>query len=255
LWQRARAPLLVLVILVAIWETVYRLHVFPSIAFAGPLDVARALLRLARDGELLTALKYTLTRLGFSFLLSMAIGGLLASLMILLAPFRRGVEPLMLGLQSLPGLVWVPLAILWFGYSDNALYFVTVIGSVFAVTMGFVDAFSAVPPLYAKAARNMGVRGVGLLLRVTVPAATPQLVSAAKVGWSFSWRSLVGAEIIIPSLGGLGFLLDQGRTNLNESQVFAIMVNVLVIGIVIDRLLFASLERSVRRRWGLTGRR
>src|SRR5207302_4064371 len=120
-------------------------------------------------------------------------------------------------------------------YRDAGILFVTVIGSVFSIAMGFADSFATVPPLYHKAARNMGVQGSRLLLRVTVPAATPQLVTAAKVGWSFAWRSLIGAEIIFASLGGLGFLLDQGRNYFDVAQVFATMILLIAIGVVIER--------------------
>ncbi len=250
-WARVRPPLIVLAVLVLAWEAAHRLHLYPDFLFPGPLDAARSLVALARSGQLLPSLTATLTRLGISFLLSLVLGAILAALLVLIPWLRRGVQPLLLGLQSLPGIAWVPVALLWFGFSENALYFVTVIGSVFAITMGFVDAFSLVPPLYAKAGRNMGVSGVRLLVRVTIPAATPHLVSSAKVGWSFAWRSLIGAEIVFASVG-LGFLLNQGREFLNVAQVFGTMVAVLVLGSAFERLLFARLERFVRRRWGLT---
>src|SRR5436309_3057443 len=83
---------------------------------------------------------------------------------------------------------------------------------VFAVTVSFADALRTVPPVYLKAARNMGSDGMDLILRVTVPAALPHLISAAKIGWSFAWRSLIGAEVIFATVG-LGFLVNQGRDN------------------------------------------
>lgn len=253
-WQKLQPPALVVLLLLLAWELADRFAKYPVGTFAGPWETARSLWYLVETDQLLTALKATLRRLGVSFLLSLLIGAFMAAMMVLMAPVRRGVQPLLLGLQSLPGLAWIPVSILWFGYTETTLYFVTVIGSVFAVTMGFVDAFATVPPIYTRAARNMGLRGPALLLRVTVPAATPLLVSAAKVGWSFAWRSLVGAEIFFASLGGVGYLLNSGREFNDPAQIFASMVIVLVLGIVFDRLLFSNLERAVRRRWGLAER-
>lgn len=249
-WARARPPLIVLLVLLAAWEAAARLHLYPDFLFKGPLDAARSLVGLAQAGQLWPSLRATMVRLVLSFALSLLLGAVLAGLLVLLPWLRRGVQPLLLGLQSVPGIAWVPLAILWFGFHEEALTFVTVVGSLFSITMGFVDAFALVPPLYAKAGRTMGVKGASLLLRVTIPAATPHLLSSAKVGWAFAWRSLLGAEIVFASVG-LGFLLTQGREALNVAQVFGAMVLVILFGTVFDRLIFARLERRVRRRWGL----
>jgi NitT/TauT family transport system permease protein len=249
-WARLRPPLLVLAILLAVWEAVYLMRLYPAFLFPGPRQVGDSLVHLAQAGQLLPSLQATLKRLGLSFAISLGLGTLLSMVLILLPWLRRGLQPLLLGLQSLPGIAWAPLALLWFGYNESAILFVTVIESCFAIAMGFVDAFTLVPPLYLKAGRNMGVNGLQLLVRVTIPAATPHLVTAAKVGWSFAWRSLIGAEIVFATVG-LGFLLKQGQDVLNSPQVLGMMIMALVIGSVFDRLLFARLERAVRRRWGL----
>ncbi|MEA3203067.1 MAG: sulfonate transport system permease protein, partial [Thermoplasmata archaeon] len=250
--RRSPWPFLATVaVLVALWSVLHWLAIWPQLVFPGPLDVARSLARLARSGQLLPALESTFRRLGLSYALSLGLGGLIAAGLVLVPGFRGGVQPFLLALQSLPGLAWVPLALLWFGLREPAVLFVTVMGSVFSIAMGMADSFATVPPLYHKAARNMGVSGGRLLLRVTVPAATPHLLTAAKVGWSFAWRSLVGAEIIMPSVTvGLGFLLNQGRETFDVAQVFATMVVLVAIGVVIERVVFARLEVAIHKRWG-----
>lgn len=247
------APLVFVGLLLVTWEAAFRLHAGPDFLSAGPVGSARSILHLLASGQLVPSLQRTLTRLGIAYGLAIVAGGLLAALMMLVPLVRHALQPLFLGMQSMPGLAWVPPSLIWFGFTETSLIFVTLIGSVFAVTMGFVDAFATIPPLYEKAARNMGVRGVPLLFRVTVPAATPHLVTTAKVGWSFAWRSLLGAEIIFASVG-LGFLLNQGREFLDLAQVFGTMMVVLALGILFERLVFAALERTIRRRWGLAGR-
>jgi NitT/TauT family transport system permease protein len=243
--------LVTLAVLIAAWIAVHQLHVWPEYLFPGPLKVAQSIWHLAASGQLEPSLEATFRRLGIAYALALGVGGLLAASLVLLPPFRRGFQPFVLAMQSLPGIAWTPLALLWFGFRENALLFVTVVGSVFSMAMGFADAFATVPPLYHKAARNMGVRGWGLLTRVTVPAATPHLITAAKVGWSFAWRSLIGAEIVFASVG-LGFLLNQGREFLDVAQVFATMIVLLAVGVVVERIVFARLEKAVRRRWGLS---
>lgn len=251
--RRALPPLVGLVVLLSVWQFVHSLHIWRDFLFPAPIEVWRSLQQMAGDGLLWLALKVTIRRLFWGFGLSLAIGTLLASAFVLSPLLWQGMRPFLLGMQAMPGLAWIPLTIIWFGYHENAILFVTVIGSVFSITMGIADGFANAPPIYGKAARNMGASGAGLLFRVTIPAATPYLVLAAKTGWAFAWRSLVGAEIVIASLGGLGFLLQSGRDFGDVSQVMATMVIVLVLGMAIDRLVFARLEIWVRRRWGLDG--
>jgi NitT/TauT family transport system permease protein len=250
--RRSPLPFLVaVVIVVGVWAILHWLRLWSPFLFPGPLDVAKSLWHLATGGQLAPALKATFWRLGLSYALSLGLGAFIAAGLVLVPGFRGGVQPFLLAFQSLPGIAWVPVAVLWFSYKDTSILFVTVIGSVFSIAMGFADAFATVPPLYHKAARNMGVHGSRLLLRVTVPAATPHLVTAAKVGWSFAWRSLIGAEIVFTSLGGLGFLLNQGRDFFDVSQVFATMIVLIAIGVIIERVVFARVEYAVRKRWGL----
>ena len=152
---------------------------------------------------------------------------------------------------ALPSIAWVPLSIVWFGFSEASLLFVTIIGSLFAVTVSVADALRTVPPIYLKAARNMGCDGMDLILRVTVPATLPHLISSAKVGWSFAWRSLVGAEVIFATVG-LGFLVESASEAPNIAQVMAVMFVILVLGVLVDRVVFSRSQEWVSRRWGLT---
>ncbi len=240
---------LVAVGLLGLWELALRLQLWPQYLFPGPEEVGAALLGLWNRSLLPRGLGVTLYRLATGFLISLVLGFLLAFLMVHFAALGRGLQPFILGLQTFPSIAWVPLSILWFGFSEAALLFVTIVGSLFAITISFVDAFRTVPSTYLRAARNMGCEGTDLILRVTIPAALPHLVSAAKSGWSFAWRSLIGAEIIFAT-AGLGFLLNQGREFLDIPQVFAMMLTILFLGIIVDRLGFSKAQEWVGRRWG-----
>jgi len=166
---------------------------------------------------------------------------------------RRAVKPYLLGIQSLPGIAWVPFAILWFGYNENSLVFVTVIGSIFAVTIAFTDALALVPLHTLWAARTMGSHGLHLILRVGLPAALPNLVSGSKQCWAFAWRSLIGAEMVFASSSaiGLGHLLNTGRDFGDSSQVMAMMLCTLAVGALVEVILFSTMEKRFKRRWGL----
>jgi sulfonate transport system permease protein len=234
---------------IAIWEGIVRWGIWGPL-FPGPTEVVRALADFWNSTRLVRAIVATLRRLAVGFLISLVLGALLAFIMVRFTTFGRGIQPYILGLQTFPSLAWVPLSIIWFGFSETTLLFVTIIGSVFGVSISFADALRTVPPVYLQAARNMGSDGMDLILRVTVPAALPHLISAAKVGWSFAWRSLIGAEIIFATVG-LGFLLNTRATIPDIGGVMGVMLVILVIGIVVDQLAFSKIQEWASRRRGL----
>ena len=167
--------------------------------------------------------------------------------------FRDTVGVLALGLQALPSVCWVPLALLWFGQTEAAMLFVVVMGTIWSVAIATDGGVRTVPPIYLKAARTMGSQGLHTWLWVVLPAALPTIVGGMKQGWAFAWRSLMAAEIYVSVLTGfgLGHLLHYGRELFAMDQVIGIMLVVMAGGILVDRLLFGPVERFLRRRWGL----
>jgi NitT/TauT family transport system permease protein len=170
--------------------------------------------------------------LGSSKLLEETIGGLLVSL------------------QSLPSICWIPLAVLWFGLSEKAILFVVLMGSILSVTIAMEDGRKQMPRIYSMAGRNLGARGFRLFWSVLLPASLPYIVSGLKQGWAFGWRSLIQAEMIFLSLG-LGQLLMMGRDLSDMSQVIAVMVLIIALGYIVDGLVFKTIERHLQQRWGL----
>jgi NitT/TauT family transport system permease protein len=163
---------------------------------------------------------------------------------------------LAVSIQSLPSICWVPLAILWFSqYGDVApILFVTIMGSLFATVVTVADGLRNVPPIFARAGRTLGAKGPRLYFSVLLPAALPGIVSGLKVGWGFAWRSLMAAELIV-NIGGLGFLLQRDREFGEAEGVLATILVIIVIGIVVQDLLFKPVERKLQTLWGLTGSR
>ncbi|HHT9141409.1 MAG TPA: ABC transporter permease [Candidatus Tripitaka californicus] len=131
-----------------------------------------------------------------------------------------------------------------------AIAFVVVIGSLFVIIISTQDGVKHIPPLLVKNARLLGIEGWRLYWEVILPGALPAIVTGMKLGWSFAWRSLMGAELLFATLG-LGHLLNQGRVANDTSLLFAVMVVIVIIGLLVDHLIFATVERSIKRRWGL----
>jgi NitT/TauT family transport system permease protein len=158
---------------------------------------------------------------------------------------------LLVSLQSLPSICWWPLALLWFGLSQNAILFVVIMGSLLSVTLSMEDGRKQMPKIYSLAGRNLGASGFRLFWHVLLPASLPFLVSGLKQGWAFAWRSLITAEMLYLSLG-LGQVLMMGRDLNDMSSVIAVMILIIAIGYVVDGIVFKSMERHLQHRWGLT---
>jgi NitT/TauT family transport system permease protein len=239
-----------LVGLLALWELVAKLGTWPSYLFPDPFSVALSFGRMISDGRLGNAAVRSMLRLMQGYLISVSIGVPLGIGIARSSFLRMTLKPLVMGLQALPSICWLPLAILWFGLSDAAILFVVVMGSLLAISISTEDGVNSIQPQLILAAGTLGIRGLRFYGGVLVPAALPGIVTGLKLGWSFAWRALMAGELLFVS-GGLGQLLTAGRELLDVAQVVAVMIAIIVLGTLMDRLLFQTVEMRVRRRWGL----
>jgi len=240
-----------LVLLIS-WEIASRSGLYSPVLLPSPLNVLEYLWQSSTDGTLWTATLVTMKRLllgyGIGLLFGVPLGLFTARSRIL----QDTLGLLALGIQTLPSVCWVPLALLWFGQSEAAMLFVVVMGTLWSVLIATSDGVRAMPPIYLRAARTMGSSGLHTWIKVILPASLPYLVGGMKQGWAFAWRSLMAAEIFVTILTGfgLGQLLQYGRELLAMDQVVAVMAIIIVIGLLADRILFSPWERFFHRRWG-----
>jgi len=232
------------------WEVASELSLWPSFLFPSPVEVLQTLVQGFSDKTFVLGIAASLRRILIGYFISVFAGVLLGLAIGRNRFLKETVGSLILGLQTLPSVCWLPLALLWFGLNDSAMVFVVIMGAMLSITIATETGIRNVPPLLLRAGRNMGAGGVQLLLEVAIPAALPSIISGMKQGWSFAWRSLMAGELLYGSVG-LGNLLMVGR-ELNEmSQVLAVMLIIVLIGLCVDHLVFAILEGKMRRRWGL----
>lgn len=218
------------------------------------MKVGEALWQGIADGSLLYATGVSLRRVLIGYLISLSMG---VPLGILLARSRvadKTIGLLVMGLQALPSICWLPLALLWFGLNDTAILFVIVMGSLLTLSTSVRDGIKNISPTYLRAAQTMGTRPLSLYLEVLLPAALPSLLTGAKLGWAFAWRSLMAGELLFVSMG-LGHRLMMGRELADMSQVIAVMLVIIGLGLLTDNEIFGVLEDQVRERWGLSGQR
>ncbi len=236
------------------WECLARYGDISAVLLPAPSAVGEYLFAAAKDGTLLDAGLVTMKRLGLGYAVGIIIGipmGMLTARFVFL---KNTIGVLSLGLQTLPSVCWVPLAILWFGLTETAMLFIVVMGTVWAVILATEHGIRQIPPLYREAAATMGSSGFHLWLRVLAPASLPHIVSGTKQGWAFAWRSLMAAEIYITILTGFGIgaLLHNGRELHAMDQVVGLMLVIIVIGFAADKIIFSPWERFLHHRWGLT---
>ncbi len=236
--------------LLLLWQVIVNLNIWPSYALPGPVDVFHSLANGIASGQFIQASLVSLQRLAVGYAISLVLGTVLGVLVGRFQVVEETVGSLILGLQALPSVCWLPLAVLWFGLTEQAIIFVVVMGALFSITLGIESGIKNTPPIYLKAARTLGTRGQALYSQVILPAALPSIISGLKQGWTFAWRSLMAAELLYFTLS-LGNLLNNGRDLNDASQVVAVMLVIIAIGVAIDTLIFATLERSLRERWGL----
>jgi NitT/TauT family transport system permease protein len=217
-----------------------------------PVSVWQYLLGAAKDGTLLTAVVVTMRRLLLGYFAGVIVG---VPLGLLTARFKWASDTigvLGLGLQTLPSVCWVPMALIAFGQTEASMQFVVIMGTLWSVQISTDDGVRNVPPIYQRAAQTMGSRGLHTWIKVILPASLPFIISGVKQGWAFAWRSLMSAEIFVTILTGfgLGQLLQNGRDLNAMDQVLGIMLVIVVIGLLADKILFSPWERFVHRRWG-----
>jgi NitT/TauT family transport system permease protein len=240
----------------ASWEAAYRLIQWRASVFPAPSTLIAPLLALLRPVEafggtpLIDGVMVSLLRLIVGFTISIICGAIAGLLMWRSKPLDDFFGPVFLGLQTLPSVCWVPLAVLLIGLNERTVLFVVVMGSVWAIALAFRDGLRSIPPIYRRVGEMLGTGGWRMYRYVLLPASVPALASTLRLGFSFAWRSLMGAEVIVVvARHGLGYVLQIGRQK--ADWLVIAMVVMVIIGIAMDRLVFSVLERRIYQRFGL----
>lgn len=250
--RRWTTALLVFGALMAIWEWLVRAGVWSPVLVPSPVDVGKYLVASIQDKTLLEASYVTLKRLLLGYAVGLVFGLPLGLLIARFKFFQDTLGLLALGFQTLPSVCWAPMALLWFGQTETAMFFIVIMGSIWSITLAADAGVRNVPPIYARAAQTMGSRGLHTWLKVILPASLPFIASGMKQGWAFAWRSLMAAEIYITILTGfgLGHLLHYGRELHAMDTVIGIMIVIVLIGLLTDKILFSPFESFLHGRWG-----
>lgn len=253
LWALTWPKLAAITIVILLWQIVVWSGWRSEIVLPSPFTVFKRLGELIADGTVADAIGVTMRRALVGYAIALVIGMVIGGVLVSSSIARRAVGSLITGLQTMPSIAWFPLAIVLFKLSEGAITFVVVIGAAPSIANGLISGVDHVPPVLRRAGRAMGAGRWATLRHVVIPAAMPSFVGGLKQGWSFAWRSLMAGELLV-TLGvfSVGFLLSQFRTVNDYPAMIAMMIVILAIGILIDGILFAALDKWVRRRHGLS---
>jgi NitT/TauT family transport system permease protein len=253
-WSWLWPKLAALALLLGAWQATVWSGWQPDYVLPGPAPVFQRLAQDLRDSNFDIGIAITMRRAFSGYAIAVAIGSVAGILIARIAVLRRAIGSAIFGLQSMPSIVWFPVALLLFGLNEKAIFFVVILGAAPSIAGGLLSGVDHVQPLLIRVGRVMGARGMNLYRYVILPAALPSFVGGLKQGWAFAWRSLMAGEII--NVTGHQFAIGQqiqvARDFADMEQLLAIIVVIFVIGVVIDSL-FGSLDRVIRRRWGLLG--
>ena len=238
-------------ILAVIWEVTSRVSSLPDFMFPSLSQVLHTLYTGILSGQIMTAIFTSMSRLLIGFTIATVLGLFLGYLIWRSKLVEDTLGFLVTALQSIPSIVWFPLAIIWFGLNDFSILFIVTIGATWTMTINATSGFKNVPRLYQQVAKTLGSGGFHFLRTVIMPASVPQLISGLRIAWAFSWRALMAGELLGGG-GGLGYLLEMGRSLGQMDLVISVMIIIGVIGTIMDNLVFLRLERSVQNKWGIS---
>jgi NitT/TauT family transport system permease protein len=244
---------LLLVVLAAAWE-IYARSLNNPLLLPTLTDTAAALFRSAGSGELTRAATYTIDLL----LKGYAAGLFFAAILTALAQATRLgadlLETLTAMFNPLPSVALLPLALIWFGLGSGSVIFVLIHAVLWAVALNTHAGFRAVSPTLRMVGQNYGLSRAGYITRILVPAAFPSILTGLKVGWAFAWRTLIAAELVFGASsgsGGLGWYISEKKNQLLIPNVFAGLLTIIVFGLLVENIIFKTIENRTVRRWGM----
>ncbi|WP_045740018.1 ABC transporter permease [Actinoplanes rectilineatus] len=251
-WRSAWPKLLAITIAVLAWQAVVWAQWKPEYLLPGPGAVLTELLDIVSTPDFWSGVQLTLTRALSGFVLAVVIGTVVGVAVSRFAPLRAAIGSLITGLQTMPSVMWFPLAILLFQISESAILFVVVIGAAPSVANGLISGIDYVPRTWLRVGQVLGLKGVAKYRHLILPAALPSFISGLKQGWAFSWRSLMAGELLltVPGALSIGVRMQNARDLVDAQAVLSYIIVVLIIGIIIDAL-FNVADNAARKRWGL----
>ncbi|MBY0540273.1 MAG: ABC transporter permease subunit [Campylobacterales bacterium] len=243
----------ILLIIAIIWQ-VYAINLDNELMFPTFTDTLKGLYEVIYSGELIektfNSLKVLLVGYGIGILIA-------TTLTVLAITTRLGtdlLETMTSMFNPLPAIALLPLALLWFGLGNPSIMFVIIHSVTWPIALNIYSGFTGVSNTLRMVGRNYELTGLSFVFKILIPAAFPQILTGLKVGWAFSWRTLIAAELVFgvsSGSGGLGWFIFEKKNQLDINLVFAGLLTIIIIGVFIENVIFKFIEKRTVIKWGM----
>lgn len=251
-WLR---KVVVLIVLAGVWEA-YARYLDHDLLLPTFVDTVRSLFANLFAGELMLRIGTSLDVLITGYVAGLALAALLTLIAINNRVGTDFLEVMTAMFNPLPAIALLPLALIWFGLGKMTLVFVLVHSVLWAVTLNTYSGFQSVSATLKMVGRNYGLSHIAFITRILIPAAFPSILSGMKIGWAFAWRTLIAAELVFgvsASSGGLGWFIYESKNQLDIAAVFAGLLAIIIIGLIVENLIFRVVEQRTIVKWGMQG--
>jgi NitT/TauT family transport system permease protein len=243
----------ILVVLIVIWE-VYARWLNNSLLFPTFTETVQTFWRDIRSGVLINRTATSLQTLAIGYAFGLAFAAVFTTFAVASGIGTRILSTLTAMFNPLPAIALLPLALIWFGLGTPSLVFVIIHSVLWAVALNTLSGFRSVPETLRMSGRNLGLRGARYVGLILIPAAFPSILAGLKIGWAFAWRTLVAAELVFgvsSRSGGIGWYIFEARNDLDTPTVFSGLLTVILIGLLVESVIFRSIEARTVNLWGM----
>lgn len=251
--QASLRKIALVILLAAIWQG-YAVYLDNGLLFPSFTDAAGAFIKNLSNGVLEEHIWVSIHVLVFGYALGVVLAGILTSLAVATKIGTDLLEIMTAMFNPLPAIALLPLAMIWFGLGEAALVFVIVQSVIWAVALNTYSGFRSVSPTLRMIGRNYGLSQFGYICKILIPAAFPNILAGLKISWAFAWRTLIASELVFgvsSGSGGLGWFIYEAKNSLDIPSVFAGLLTIVIIGLLVDNLIFRVIENQTVRRWGV----
>lgn len=245
--------LTILVTLIVIWE-LYARWLNNGLLFPTFTETIRTFSKDIANGVLIDRTMTSLRTLAIGYALGLALATVLTTIAVASTAGTRVLSTLTAMFNPLPAIALLPLALIWFGLGTPSLVFVIIHSVLWAVALNTLIGFRGVPETLRMSGRNVGLKGARYVGLILIPAAFPSILAGLKIGWAFAWRTLVAAELVFgvsARSGGIGWYIFEARNDLDTATVFSGLLAVILIGLVVESVIFRAIEARTVNLWGM----
>ncbi|MDR3115660.1 MAG: ABC transporter permease subunit [Treponema sp.] len=244
----------VLVILMVLLWQIYAVHLGNPLMVPSFSDTLTGLVRVITRGDLLLRTATSLRVILAAYLGGVLVAGVLTVFAITTRIGTDLLEILTSMFNPLPAIALLPLALLWFGLGYPSIMFVIIHAVAWPVSLNIYAGFMGVSNTLRMVGKNYELKGLSFVFKILVPAAFPHILTGLKVGWAFSWRTLIAAELVFgvsSGSGGIGWFIYENKNQLNTNLVFAGLITVIIIGVLVEGIIFKFIEERTVVKWGM----